>query len=354
MKKYFKILLILLMFSFTTVYAETINDGLFRADDTLVVNENLAGTSFLAGNSVTVNNNVDGILFAAGNILNVNNTSDYAFVAGSSLNLTGASFKDGFIAGSIINIKGSNIERDLYVAGGQINLESNVGRNAYIAGSEVVIDSTINGDLEVDGSNITINSNARIIGTLKYNEDANITISKDASIANTETYVNKSIDIDTPKVSFGTMIISKITSGLFSLFNLLVVGLLLVLLFPRVFKKIKEIENAKILSSLAWGLLVVIVVPIVSLLVMITVVGLSTGIITLILYGVLMYLSTIFASYKLTAALLGNKIKNDYLLLLIGLAAVFIIKLIPFLGGLCSFMLVCLGIGLVLSIYKRK
>ena len=87
---------------------------------------------------------------------------------------------------------------------------------------------------------------------------------------------------------------------------------------------------------------------------MITVVGLSTGIVTLILYGVLMYLSTIFASYKLTSALLGNKIKNDYLLLLIGLAAVFIIKLIPFLGGLCSFILVCLGIGLVLSLYKRK
>lgn len=349
MKKILKIFLILFMFSTVTVYADSNN--LFRADDSLLINEDLNGTSFLAGNSVTTENRVDGILVAAGNLMNINGESDYSFIAGNTININRATFKDGFIAGSSIDIKSSEIKRDLYAAGEKITLTSDVGRNAYLGGENIVIDSRVYGDLYIAADNITINSNAVIKGKLKYNEDAKINISKDASINEKETYKDVNVKVEVNPV---TKIVNKITNSLLSFFNMLVIGLFMVLLIPRLFKKLKELNNDKLLPAFGFGVLILIALPIAAIMVMFTVVGISTGIIALVLYGLMAYLSTILSTYKLSQLAFGNKIKNDYLLLLVGLAIVYVIKLIPFVGGLVSFALLCLGLGLSVSIYKRK
>lgn len=352
MKKLFSLLLILFAFSATSVYAD-VNKDLVKAGDSVSVNEKMNGTSFVTGQTVTVNNKIDGILFAAGNTVKVGSQSDYIFAAGANLNLDNATSKDAFLAASSIDLTNSIVGRDLYAAGQTINLDSNVGRNAFLAGQDIVVKSQIFGDLYIDGENITIDSDAIINGKLKYNEDANIVISKDAMIGKTETYKNISTSLDTKK-SAGETIVAKILDALLSFLNLLVVGLLMMLLLPRLFKKIKEVGKEKLLPDLAWGLLVLIAVPIAAVLLMFTMVGLSTGLIVIGVYVLLAYLATIISSYKLSSLLLENKIKNDYLLLIIGLAVTFIIKLIPFVGGLVSFLLLCLGLGLTVSLYKRK
>ena len=352
MKKLFSLLLILFAFSATSVYAD-VNKDLVKAGDSVSVNEKMNGTSFVAGQTVTVDNQIDGILFAAGNTVNVGSLSDYAFVAGANLNVTNATFKDGWLAGSVVNLSNSTVERDLYAAGQTITIDSTIGRNAFLAGQDIVIKAPINGDVYIDGQNITIESGVVIGGKLKYNEDANIVISKDATAPRVEAYKNIDANIKTEK-SLGETIVAKVLDALLSFLNLLVVGLLMMLLLPKLFKKIKEIESNKILPDLAWGLLVLIAAPIVAVLLMFTMVGLSTGLIVIGVYVLLAYLATIISSYKLSSLLLENKIKNDYLLLIIGLAAAFIIKLIPFVGGLVSFLLLCLGLGLTVSLYKRK
>ena len=352
MKKILSLLLILFAFSATSVYAD-VNKDLVKAGDSVSVNEKMNGTSFVAGQTVTVDNQIDGILFAAGNTVNVGSLSDYAFVAGANLNVTNAKFKDGWLAGSVVNLSNSTVERDLYAAGQTITIDSTIGRNAFLAGQDIVIKAPINGDVYIDAETITVESGVVIDGRFKYNEDAKLNISKDATVSRVEAYKNVSVNVDTEK-SLGQVIVARILDTLFSFLNLLVVGLLMILLFPRLFKKMKEIESNKILPDIAWGLLVLIAAPIAAVLLMFTMVGLSTGLIVIGIYVLLAYLATIISSYKLSSLLLGNKIKNDYLLLIIGLVAVFIIKLIPFVGGLASFILLCLGLGLTLSLYKRK
>lgn len=352
MKKILSLLLILFAFSATSVYAD-INKDLYKAGDSISVTEKMEGTSFVAGQTVTVDSLIDGILFAAGNTVNIGSNSDYVFAAGATMNVTNASFKDGFIAGSVVTVSNTNIGRDLYAVGQTVTIDSSIGRNAFIAGQDIVIKAPIKGDVYIDAETITVESGVVIDGRFKYNEDAKLNISKDATVSRVEAYKNVSVNVDTEK-SAGAIIVSKIINGLFKFLNLLVVGLLMLLLFPRIFKKIKEIESNKILPDIAWGLLVLIAAPIAAILLMFTMVGLSTGLIIIGVYVLLAYLATIISSYKLTSLLLGNKIKNDYLLLIIGLAAVYVIKLIPFVGGLASFILLCLGLGLTVSLYKRK
>ena len=358
MKKIFKFLMVIaLIVLLNPVVAKADKQkGLFRSDYDVIVTDEMEGSGFIAGNNVSVGNKINGILFGAGYNVNVTGESDYAFVAGNMVDIKGATFKDGFLAGQTIEIDGVKAARDIYAAGQNISIKGSVGRNLYIAGENVVLENIIIvGDVYIDSPNITINSDTVVNGTLSYNEDANIVISKMSSINATNTYKNQSIDFEIdPKVSLGTRILSKVISTLTGLLNILLVGVLMVLLVPSLFKKLREIEANRLLPSFAWGLLILIAVPIVSLIALITYVGVATGLITSVLYTVLVYVSTIFSTYTVTSLILKDKVKNPYFILLIGLPCLYIIKLIPFLGALVSFAMICLGLGLLTNLIKRK
>ena len=367
MKRIFKILMVIALVAFIKPMVVNADDilispsssvsntsGLFRADYSITVNDKMEGSGFVAGNVVTVNNEVDGILFTAGNLVNVTTKSDYLFAAGSAVTINDAVFKDGFVAGSEVKLNNVQITRDLYATGSNITVTGTVGRNLFIAGDNVIIDGAINGDVYVDATTLVINSNSIINGKITYNEEAETTISKDAVIAKKSTYKNASRDasIDTNSLT-STVIINKLINTLTNLLNTLVVGLLMILLIPRLFEKLSEIEARRLLPSFAWGLLILVVAPIIAIIALFTYVGIATGILLGILYGLLIYLSTIFSTFVVTKLIFKN-VKNPYLILLIGLPIVYVIKIVPFLGGLTSFVLLCLGLGLLTNIIKRK
>lgn len=349
MKKYLKILLVLVMFIAMPVFA--LSQDLFRSDDIVNIKDPIDGTSFIAGNSVDIDTTVNGILFAAGNNVTTAGKSDYAFIAGNIVKLQNESFKDGYAAGSSVELKNVTVERDLYLCGQQVIFDGVVGRNMFAAGSTITINGRINGNLTVYGDNITIGDNAVITGTLKYDEESKVTISDNATIGSKTIEKTKKIDVSASKPT----IVSKIKSNFFSLANILVIGLLMMLLFPKLFENIKEMDEKTILSNLGFGFLTLITIPIACIFAMITLVGMSAGIIILDLYIVFIYLSTVFTSYYLSNILVSKNINNKYLLFLIGVLAFFILKLIPFIGTIISICSLFIGLGIVVRlIFKRK
>ncbi len=349
MKKYFKFLLVLVMFVAMPVFA--LSTDLFKADNNVNVSEGMDGTGFVAGNIVEVNSKVNGILFTAGNEVSTSGKSDYAFIAGNIVKVNNHSFRDGFIAGNSIDLENANVERDLYVAGEKININSNIGRNAYLSGRSIIINGRVNGNVTAYGENVTIGDNAVITGTLKYSEDSELTISDSATVGEKVVEKNPKVSINTTKSNF----ISKVTNTFFDLANILLIGLLIMLFMPKTFEKIKEMKANSILKSLGFGFLTLIAVPIASIVLLITVVGISTSIIALLFYFVSIYLSTVFASYYLANLAIGNKLNNKYLLFVIGAFLLSVLKLIPFIGTLVSICSLLIGLGLiVILLFDRK
>lgn len=349
MKKYFKFLLVLVMFIAMPVFA--LSTDLFKADNTVNVSEGMDGSGFVAGNFVDVNTKVNGILFAAGNEVKTSGISDYAFIAGNIIKVNNHNFRDGFIAGSSIDIEGSTIERDLYVTGERININSNIGRHVYLSGSNIIINGKVNGNVTAYGKTVTVGDNAVITGTLKYSEDSELKISDNATIGNKVAEKSTQLDVNVGKVSF----VSRISSMFISLSNILLIGLLLMLFMPKNFEKIKEMKSNSILKSLGFGFLTLIAVPIASIILLITVVGVSTSLISLLFYFASIYLSTVFTSYYLANLTIGNKVKNKYLLFIIGAFVISILKLIPFVGILVSICSLLIGLGLiVILLFDRK
>lgn len=349
MKKYFKILLVLIMFMAMPVFA--LSGDLFRADDSVNVTEEMNGSSFFAGNSVDVDSKINGILFAAGNSVTTAGESDYAFIAGNNIVLNDQKFKDGFIAGSTISIDNVTIERDAYVVGSTVKLNGTIGRNIYIGSGKVNIKGTINGDATIYAEEIIIEDGATINGTLKYPEDADLTVSESATIGKTIKEKANSLDFSSKKASF----INKLTSNLLSLLNVLLIGLVLMLIMPNVFKKIAEFDEKKIISSLGFGFITLIAAPLAAIILMTTLVGMSTGLILLAVYVISIYLSTVFASYYISNLIFKNKINNKFLIYLLGAVIVFVLKLIPFISILTSICILFIGLGLIVNlIFNRK
>ncbi len=339
-KRIMTILLLIVMIGMVIVPVCAKPMSNFQAGENVKVNESIDSTSFIAGNNVEVESDIDGASFIAGNNIKLSSTQDILFAAGNIINIETVTAKDAFLAGSIINIQQSNI-RDLYAAGETIRIDSNISRNVYAGGESIIINSKIDGDVNLAAEKIEIGKDAVINGTLKYEEGATINIIDGSKIEKTEVVPNKTVSIQINPVDiFMEKVISFIT--------ILVTGLILLVINKKVLKKIDKMKNdfSTIAKTVGMGFLFLIVTPIAAIIVLCTLVGIPLSIITLLLYGILIYLSVIPTAYYLGKVLLKDKIENTYLLFAVSLLIIFIVKLIPIVGGIVSFLSLCFGLGI--------
>ena len=349
MRKKISLLLIVLL-SIVSIPVFALGEN-FTADESVILEKSIGYTNFVAGNRVNSTADVDGINFVAGNMITISGRQDYIFAAGNTVEIKNVETKDVFAAGSTIYIDDSSI-RDLYAAAGIIEIRSDISRNAYLGGDTVKINSVIDGDVLVSADTIELGENAVITGTLKYPEDATLKKEDSAEIGKEETYKgyeNSGVEITINRTA-------RWVSRLLSFFGLLVVAFLLLLFGKASFDRVEKVEKEgmTILKTFGIGFLTLIATPMMAIIAMITVIGLPAGILTIILYGVLIYLSLIPTAYYFGKWLLKEYIKNDYLLLAAALFAITILKAIPLLGGLVSFFSLCFGLGLFVKLLFTK
>ena len=341
MKKYFKCLiltLVMIMLSITTVNAKSSKD-LFQAGDKVSIEDKLDGTAFIAGNEIKINNTIDGIGFVAGNKLNFNANQEYVIGAGNEIIVEKDVEKDLFLAGNDIKING-NVLRDTYLAANTITINGNLNRNSYIYASEVTLKGTFNGNVTVYATNINIEG-AKITGTLKYNKDA--VIDGLNNTIKTKTYNTTSNKITFKEYMYA--IVSKYV-------HITMLAIVLVFVCEKLFKKsLKQTEDltAKKTAILCGkGFLILIGVPMVALMLLMTGIFSSVGVIGGIIYGILVYIANIFTAYTVAHKLDKKYFKknmNSYILMIVGLFIIYVLSYIPYIGGFVSLLSLLFGLG---------
>ena len=324
----------------------------FHADNDVSLEKKITSTLFAAGNNVDVSSKVDRASFIAGNNLSISSKQDILFAAGNNINVKNIETKDAFLAASKISIDNSTI-RDLYAMAENIRIDSNIERNVYLGGNSITINGTINGDCYIASESIRIGKEAQILGTLKYPENSKISISESAIVNQKEPYKEKTKNVSI-KIDAKDMIISWIVSKLISFLTILVTGLVVLFLGKKIFKKMDKmkLDASTIIKNGLYGFIVLVGLPIASIMMLITIVGIPLALMAIAIYIMAIYLSIIATSYYLGTNLLKNKIKNKYLLLTVSLLILFVIKYIPIIGGLVSFLSLCIGLGLYFEVLK--
>jgi hypothetical protein len=122
------------------------------------------------------------------------------------------------------------------------------------------------------------------------------------------------------------------------------VGWLLMQLFPAFFAA--TIHNIRSWPSVGWGVIALIVTPILAIILCITLIGLPLGIGALFVYAAGIYLSKIFVAAYLGREIVGARGELPTLLgLLAGLVILQVLSFVPYAGAILGFAIVCVGLG---------
>ena len=391
MKKYFKLLLILFVALFSvTVYAEVetncIGDptgmtncgGLedmpriiddnpkespltpdddstnkqFYFDNTVNVDKDIDNTAFIGGNDVNVDSNIDGIGFVTGKNVKVKGSADYGFYAGYDVDVNDDLITDGFIAGN--NVTLTNVDgRIIYAAANTIKIVDSTIDKLYLAGSTITLKGEFD-DLVVSCKNLIIEGNVN--GTLEINEDAAIEKKGDTTIEKVITYKEseKAKEFSSGN-TFAAVLMAFVTGFIINYINLAIIGVILIYMFKKIFDKLAKNENDinYAFSKIGIGLCMLIVIPILSLILLFTGFATSISFILIFVYIISLMITTPVVTIHYSNKFLKS-IKNEYLRYFAGLLIIQVLKKLPFVGGVITFLTLCLGLGLIKDMFVNE
>mgnify|MGYP004641078069 FL=1 len=307
------------------------------------------GSSVVAGNDMTVNHKINGIDMVFSNLLNYNSTSEYAAIFANTINMSGNIVNDGFIFGNIINFDSTfKVDRDLFIFGNQVVLKGEIKRNVTIYASEIIIeDAKVLGNSNITASKIDIKNSE--LNNLSYNESA--TYNSTNSTINSISTVK-----ETKSVNFSTIALSFINNYVNALVIFLALALIVPSLFIKIDSKLKEMSIFNIVSSLGFGLLTIILIPIISILLLISTFASSLGVLLLVLFVISICLSTIFTSYYIGSIIWDKFVKKERNTLLIGLIGITIIKIlsiIPIFSSIVTLLSLLFGLSIIIKLFTK-
>ncbi len=348
MKKLFMFIM-LLSFPFVTVNAKQLHHG-----NEIKPKEDINRSAFFFGSTVKNESNVDGISFIAGDTIDDQGISKYTFMAGRELTVESNIENDLFIAGENVLLRKSTIVgRDVYAAANSLKIAGEITGNVNAYGRMIVIDdATIKGNIYLKATNITIGEDTVIEGKLSYNDDAVIVFEEDVkdNIANINVYENK--------LNFNERATYLVQNGLRALFGMLFISLIIIILRPNTYENInKNTKKYSVIKNITKGFLLLLFVPLISLFLVMSWFGVSLGIILLILYGLGIYFTNFIVGVILGKHLFTKVFKqkeNVWLSTMTGITVVYILKYMPYVGGLISFFIILYGLGFLYELIKPK
>jgi hypothetical protein len=266
---------------------------------------------YTAGNEVRILGDVKGDLFAAGGDISVDGTVEQDLtLAGGTISLQNQIGGDARIAGGTITIN-NQVTGDLLVAGGKVILseKSKVSGDVIVAGGQVSLEGPVAGKVWIGGGQVYINS--EIAGEVKIKNSEQVIFGPKAKIASKVTVLAAKDPIledgaSVPDLSFtlakpatgqnrGLMAGLAVTALALAFLGYVVVGLLLAWLAPRKAGHFVTAMKTGFWVNLGVGLAAMILMPILSILLMITGVGVYAGLILLFAYALLWAIAWLMA-----------------------------------------------------------
>jgi cytoskeletal protein CcmA (bactofilin family) len=363
-----------------TSFSTGFNDDLYVFGSDIFITDDVKGDLVAAGGNIDIDADIAQDLMVAGGMIDINaDIGDDVRAAGGTLNISGNIGDDLIAAGGQIYISDSSvIGGALALTGGTLQISGTVQDDASLSGGSITISGKIDGDVMIEEvERLKVTGSAEIMGDLIYKSATMADISDKAAIGGEvkETIVEEEVRLRTHKSSDAPWAIFTATyigGRIIAFLSLFVLGIILILAMPGFFQKFNDRMKNTLGYCVGGGAIVLFGVPvasvivfIISILLFITIIGsglgmvaMASNVVMLILYGLLIYLSTIFLSYLLGRVILSKTSLNmekygwKVLAYLIGLVIIMIAYSIPFIGWLMRFTGILFGLGGLVLVLK--
>ncbi len=334
-----------------------INDNVYAAGASVSVSAPVEGDLLAAGGTLYIASPVSqDIMAAGGTVIVVGSSAQNVRLIGGNITLSGTYTGEAVAAGGQVAIMtGTTITKDSYLAGGSVNFAGNEAGNLKIAGSAVYVDGTVGGNLTVKGGKeVTIGPNAVIKGNFEYTAQQKATIENGAQILGTTTFHEAPAPVATASGFFESFA-AILTIGWIAKFLMVLTAayLLWYLMRNDMVEAVKRITSG-FWKELLRGFVILVATPIAAIIALVTVIGALPGIVGLLLYGSLLIVSVPVAG--IVVASLLKKFKTDlrWYHILLGVLVFEIVKLIPFIGWIATFIIYLLAIGSFAMVLRQR
>lgn len=321
------------------------NSDLYICEDTVNISNVVDGNAFVVAKEVTVSGEIGGDLFVVAEKLNIQGGYIYSsiFAVAKEININGVVY-DLYAVCDNFNLQSNGfIYRDMKLCCSNANLEGKVRRNAVISANNINLNDEVG----------TI-----IYGNLDYSSNSEISIPEGSVVGDVEFKQNADFTSNS-KNTIGDVILSNVLDLIGTLLLTFVVVILLLWLAPEFVKRLSNMGVGKSFVCLGIGAATPIVLIFVSILLLVISVGSSIFVSALFGFMLISSIAKAVASLyfgKLFTKLL--KLEGNIKLVLITLACsliIWLINLIPVLGGLLTALIYLFGLGsIVVNIICKK
>lgn len=343
----------------------TVNDDLYVGAANAVINGQVNGDLLIGGGSVTISNRVANDLFVAGGNITVNGeVGDDLRVAGGSIAILKNVGDDVVAAGGTIHItKDATINGDLFVAGGVVIIDGQVNGIVHVTGGQVSINGTTKGPVEVKtDDSLKIGAGANIMEQIKYSGPREAEVAEGAMVAKGIEFTK----VDRPVRSheggekeFRDKLVGFLSMAFLIQVLMFMIAALVAVLFVKKFSvKLMNAAMKDAGGNMLRGFAFVVVTPIALIILAITVLGIPIAAVVGLSYALMIALAKIFAGVLLGMWIfsLGSKGKAelDWKVAVVGVLAMEVLILIPFVGWLVAFLIFCTTLGAIYSLAAQR
>ncbi|MGI9325857.1 MAG: hypothetical protein ACR2PZ_11605 [Pseudomonadales bacterium] len=332
----------------TIAESETINDTLLVAAETVLIEGVITGDVVAVGQRIDVTGSVEGNLVTFAETVTVRGK-----VGGFALG--GASLYD---------LREANIGGDLWVAGEKVGIdrETRIGRNASVASEQAAIEGHIQKDLhaiaetvefsgvlgedlEAFAERVRLLGQAQVGGNVRFRSGTEDRLHRADGVE-----VGGEVEfLDMPKELVSRNRYATIEFYLWQIARVIaafIVGVAFLWFVPGL--RSESIDaGLDTLKSAGIGFLALVSVPIMAVLVAFTLVGLPLSLIAIAGWMIALYLAKVVVA-AIVGGMVLKKSSSLPLTLLVGLGIVIVAVNLPFLGGIISFVLTIIGLGVLL------
>jgi cytoskeletal protein CcmA (bactofilin family) len=242
------------------------------------------------------------------------------------------------ISGDVTVARGQIVD-GVFVVNGDTRIDGEVAGDVIVLSGDVVVSGRIDGDLFTAGGSARLLPSAEVTGDVGYG-DHHPLVALDARVHGDVT------EQDWPDIGGVFAGIGAFAIWLSVTLSLLVFGALLLLIAPRAADTLHARSRERLGPTIAIGIAILIVLPVVAFIAAITLVGLPLAIglgLALLPLGAVAYL---VAAYALGRRMVEAP-RHRMLSFLAGLGVLRLVAFVPILGGVVGLAALVFGLGLI-------
>lgn len=337
---------------------EVIDGDYFAFGDSIEISGIVNGDVYAVGGSILIEGQINGDLLAAGGEVAISGTIlEDARILGGGVTINGDVKRNLTVAGGNVELApGASIQGGVVGTGGNVHLAGIVGRSVFLGAGRLVVLNAIGGDLNVAAGVIRLTSKASVSGDFTYWSEEAASIDHEAKIEGKVTQKPLPIKF---RPSFEKLVAIyaglKLLLALVNFVSTLILGILLIRIYPIFSKKAIQQIQGQPLASAGLGFLTLLLTPVIAAMLGITLIGIPVALILLAVFFVYIYLARIFVIAWIGNAIFTRMGKAHYegWAFVVGLLVYSFLTVPPFLGGVATFFAILFGLGALLLTKKE-